>query len=77
LLDECFSRGKFWRWVISGAWQGFFILYLTIFTLEGGHAVYDDKGYPSCLGISGTLVYAQVVVVANSKLAFSTHAHTL
>jgi hypothetical protein len=50
---------------------------LTIFTLEGGHAVYDDMGYPSCLGISGTLVYAQVVVVANSKLAFSTHAHTL
>jgi hypothetical protein len=50
---------------------------LTIFTLEGAHPAYDQRGFPSCLAVSGTLVYGQVVIVANSKLAFSTHAHTI
>ena len=45
-LDENFSRGKFWRWVIYGAWQGFFIMIVTFFTLELG-AGYDPEGHPS------------------------------
>ena len=72
-----FSRGKFWRWIALGGFYGLFILYVTIFSLEGAHAHYDKEGYTASLFVSGTLAYAMVVIVANFKLAFSTHTHTI
>lgn len=52
-------------------------MFLAFYTLEGAHPAYNAEGDPSCLVVSGTIVYALVVVVANTKIAFSTHTHTI
>lgn len=54
-----------------------FVLYLTLYTVEGAHPAYDNHGFPGSLWVDGTLSYALVVILVNVKIAYSTSTHTI
>ena len=45
-------------------------------SLEGGDAIYDHKGQPSSLWVTGTHIYGMVVIIANIKVWNATSNHT-
>jgi hypothetical protein len=47
-----------------------------MYTLEGTGSS-DKMGQPSCLWVSGNIVYALVVIMANTKIAYQTNTHTI
>jgi hypothetical protein len=53
------------------------IQFVTIFSFEGAKAVYDHKGNPGNLWVTGTHIYGYVVIMTNVKIFQSTHNHTV
>jgi hypothetical protein len=44
LLDICFGKRIFWRWIFHGVWQAVVILFLMFFTIENPHGSHDAHG---------------------------------
>lgn len=73
MLDELFSRGIFWQWILYGVFQGVAAFYVTFLTLCNT----DPWGtVPSSVSVDGQLVFTGVVTLVNLKILFSSHNFT-
>lgn len=77
LKNLSFGKYRFWRWIFYGICQTLALQIIGFYSLEGGHALYDDFGQPSSLWVTGTHIYGMVVIMVNMKVAYSTHSHTI
>lgn len=69
MQNECFGTRLFWQWFFYGTAQGLLILSICFF----GQKDLRTDGQTVGFWVSGTLVYAAVVVVVNQKLLMATH----
>lgn len=75
-IDLNFGKYRFWRWIAYGTGQTLMLQIIGFHSLEGSKAIYDHKGQPSNLWVTGTHIYGMVVIIANIKVWNSTSNHS-
>lgn len=70
LVDECFSKWIFWRWIFYAIWQGALALFVSFYSMED---VDPETGRASTLMADGQFVYFGVVTLVNLKVLLSTN----
>lgn len=65
LNDKCFGTKVFWQWFSLGTVQAFVLMYICLYAQE---VTVRPDGLASSLWVSGSLVYAGVVIIVNQKL---------
>jgi hypothetical protein len=74
-IDLCFGKWQFWRWMFYGVIMALFLNFLPMYIIEGTRSN-DQFGNPSCLWVSGNVIYALVVLMVNVKIFYDTNTHT-
>ncbi len=75
-----FNKRRFWYWIYYAYFQGIIVLFFTLYQNNS----FDSKGRTQDLWSIGNLnfihlgsiIYTQVVLIANFQLFFSTSSHT-
>jgi len=72
LRSECFGTKIFWKWIGYGAFQALIILCICLIAFD---LSVTPEGMTTGLWVSGAVVYAGIVLVANVKLLDSMSTH--
>lgn len=73
VVDKLFHSKRFWKWILYGAVQGFFIFLFSYYFND----VADSNGRNQDLWSIGSIVYSNIVIIVNIKILFSTNTHTV
>ncbi|CDW78607.1 phospholipid-translocating p-type flippase family protein [Stylonychia lemnae] len=65
LKNKCFGTRVFWLWFANGAFSAAVVLFVGLYAME---VSLDEEGKTNGLYISGSVVYAGVVIIANMKI---------
>ena len=71
IINKLFHNKRFWKWVLYGIIQAFFVYLYSFHTCE---YIYD--GYLHDLGSQGSIAYSGVVLIVNIKILTTTNSHT-
>ena len=71
IINKLFHNKRFWKWVLYGIIQAFFVYIYSFHTCE---YIYD--GYLHDLGSQGSIAYSGVVLIVNIKILTTTNSHT-
>ena len=71
IINKLFHNKRFWKWVLYGIIQAFFVYIYSFYTCE---YIYD--GYLHDLGSQGSIAYSGVVLIVNIKILTTTNSHT-
>lgn len=73
IRHKCFGTKVFWYWFISGAFGALIVMYVGLYCMEWAVAA---NGQENGLYLSGSVVYAGAVIIANMKILASLNTFT-
>eukprot|EP00347_Sterkiella_histriomuscorum_P021501 403333759 len=73
LVDECFNKWVFWRWIFYGIWQGALVLFIGFYSMED---VDGSNGKTGSYLTDGQFVYMSVVTLVNLKILNSSNTQS-
>ena len=71
IINKLFHNKRFWKWVLYGIIQAFFVYIYSFHTCE-----YIDDGYLHDITSQGSIAYSGVVLIVNIKILTTTSTHT-
>jgi len=71
IINKLFHNKRFWKWVIYGIIQAFFVYIYSFYT-----CLSINDGYLHDLGTQGSIAYSGVVLIVNIKILTTTNSHT-
>ena len=73
IYGKLFHYKRFWKWVLSGMYQGFLLFYFSFNILNS----VDRSGKNFDFWGTGMMVYQGIVLIANLKIFVNTNTHTI
>jgi len=76
LKNQLFTCLYFWKWIIFGVWQSFFLSFATFYAMEMNF-IDSNEGYNFIFWGSGMVIYGAVIVNTNLKVLIFSNTHSL
>ena len=71
---EYFSNTIFWKWLVYGIFQSLVVFYIGFVTFNWSPN--PTTGKIGDIWLSGSFIYAAIVIFANTRVLFDSHSHT-